>query len=73
MSDVEGLSREELIRLLKRSNFVKDQLSSRLGSVVSENLELMGVIQELQIELQEARMPPAEEVPHPEVLADVTS
>lgn len=72
MSDVDGFSREELMRLLKRSNFVKEQLSSRLGSVVSENLELMGVIQELQIELQEARMP-AEEVPHPEVLADVTS
>ena len=71
MSDTEdplaSLSREDLIHLLKRDQFVKEQLGARIGALWKENTELLAVVQELQAERQ------AVEVPHPEVPTDVTS
>lgn len=61
MSQVEGLSREDLIRIVNRDRVVKEMLASRLASVVAENAELLAYIQELQGESERAAtpMPPA--------------
>ena len=49
----EELSREDLLRILTRDRFVKEQLSSRVASLMHENLELMAIVQELQGTLQD--------------------
>jgi transcription elongation GreA/GreB family factor len=69
----EDLSQEELVRLVKRSQFVREQQNQRMIGILSENLELLAIIQELQADLAAARADSNGEVPHPEVLTDVTS
>ena len=52
---MEEFSREDLIRVLQRDRYVKEQLASRVGSLMHENLELMGIVQELQRDLAALR------------------
>lgn len=59
---LEDLSREDLLKIMQRDRFVKEQLAQRLGAVMAENVELLGLVQELQAELSEAtKSSPAEE------------
>lgn len=44
---LEDLSREDLLRVLARDRFVKEQLAGRIAGLIAENTELLGVIQEL--------------------------
>src|SRR5262245_28468757 len=53
---VEDLSREDLLRVLERDRFVKEQLSIRLASTIAENVELLGLVNELQRDLA-SRLP----------------
>ena len=71
-TSIEDLSREDLIRILQRSNFVKEQMAGRLAAMTQENLELLAIIQELQ-EGQQSRSASNGDVPTPQVPADVTS
>ena len=48
---MEEFSREDLLRVLQRDRYVKEQLAARVGSLMHENLELMGIVQELQRDL----------------------
>lgn len=57
LSQVEALSRDDLIRIVNRDRVVKDMLVSRLAAVVAENAELMAYVQELQGEPQPATRP----------------
>jgi hypothetical protein len=70
---LEDFSKEDLIRFIKRGQFVKDQMSQRIITLLGENLELLAIVQELQADAQQVRPESNGEVPHPEVLADVTS
>jgi hypothetical protein len=75
-TNVEDLSREDLLRILQRDRFVKEQLASRIGSLMHENVELLGVIQELQASQASAPMTAPHEprdIPHPDPSGDVTS
>ena len=79
MSDTQGqqqledFSKEDLIRIVKRSQFVREQMTQRITALLGENLELLAYVQELQNDAQQSRPEANGEVPHPEVLADVTS
>jgi hypothetical protein len=48
--DTDALTRDDLIKLMQRSNFVRDQQSQRIGQLLSENLELAAILNELQQE-----------------------
>jgi DNA anti-recombination protein RmuC len=51
MSDTQQLeqfSQEELVRIVKRDRFVKEQLNTRITALLVENLELLAIVQELQ-------------------------
>ena len=50
---IEDLSRDDLVRILQRSENVKRELSGRVGAVIAENVELYAVINELQGALNE--------------------
>lgn len=39
-------SYEDLVRVVKRDHFVKQQLSGRLAALIQENLELVSMLQE---------------------------
>ena len=54
-TNIEDLSREDLLRVIQRDRFVKEQLSVRVAGLVHENLELTAIIQELQGTLNELR------------------
>lgn len=61
MSQVDALSRDDLLRIVTRDRRVKEMLASRLAAVVAENAELMAIVQELQGEPERATtMRPAE-------------
>jgi len=70
---LEDFSKEELIRIIKRSQFVKEQMNQRITALLGENLELLAIVQELQGDAQQMRALSNGEVPHPEVPTDVTS
>jgi PP-loop superfamily ATP-utilizing enzyme len=53
--NIEEFSREDLLRILHRDRFVKEQLSGRVASLMHENLELMAIVQELQQTLVDLR------------------
>jgi hypothetical protein len=52
---IEDLSREDLIKLLRRDADVKQQLHFRIGGLMGENVELLCALQELQAEMIELR------------------
>jgi hypothetical protein len=64
-TNIDDLSREDLLRILNRDRFVKEQLSARVANLMHENLELLAII-------QESRSSDGE-VPTPEPVVDVTS
>jgi hypothetical protein len=70
---LEDFSKEDLIRIVKRGQFVKEQMSQRIIALLSENLELLAIVQELQGDATVVRAQSNGEVPHPGVPADVTS
>lgn len=45
---LDSLSREDLLKIVQRDNFVKDQLSARVAALMRENLELIALIQDQQ-------------------------
>lgn len=58
MSDTQALesfTQEELVRMVRRDRFVKDQQSERIKMLLAENLEMLAIIQELQGELAAVR------------------
>ena len=70
---IEDLSREDLLRILNRDRFVKEQMSARIGSLIHENIELLGIIQELQGSVSQVQAASNGEVTTPVPSADVTS
>jgi cell division protein FtsB len=54
-SNVEELSREDLIAVMHRDRLVKAELSQRVGALVAENVELFALVRELQGELDAVR------------------
>lgn len=70
---LEDFTKEELIRIIKRNQFVKEQMNQRITGLLSENLELLAIVQELQGDVSTLRGNTNGEVSHPEILADVTS
>ena len=69
----EGFSREDLLKILQRDRFVKEQLASRVANLVHENIELMGIIQELQADIAQLRQSSNGEVTTPVDTADIAS
>jgi hypothetical protein len=53
--NLEEMSREDLLKVMARDRFVKQTLSERLAGMISENAELVGIINEMDSELAEAR------------------
>ena len=68
-TNIDDLSREDLLKLLQRAQFVKDQQAQRIGALLTENLELMAVLQEMQ----QPSVANGDEVPTPEEPGDVAS
>lgn len=73
-NNIDDLSREDLLKILARDRFVKEQLAQQVGGLSAQNAELFGLVQELQSELTELQSAltelrsadpasPAEEVP----------
>lgn len=50
-TNVDDLSRDDLLRVLERDRFVKEQLALRVANLTAENVELLGLVAELQREL----------------------
>jgi hypothetical protein len=51
MSDTPEPTQQDLMRVVNRDRFVKEQLSSRCANLIQENLELVSIIQDLQRDL----------------------
>jgi hypothetical protein len=83
MSDtqLDEFSKDDLVRIVKRNQFVKEQMSQRITALVGENLELLAIVQEQQTDLAALRERESVfsahlgngEVPTPPATADVTS
>jgi hypothetical protein len=50
-TNIDDLTREDLLAMFRRERFVRAQLEQRVGSLIGENTEMIGVIQDLQNEL----------------------
>ena len=72
-TNIDGLSREDLLRVVQRDRFVKEQMSARLAGVLHENVELLGLLQEAQTEIAQLRGRSNGEVSTPDTPVDVTS
>lgn len=55
MTTLDDLSRDDMIKVLQRDRFVKEQQGARIAALLQENLELTAIIQEMQGELGELR------------------
>ena len=55
MSDAPDVSSGDLMRVINRDRYVKDELAGRVAALVKENLELMSIIQEIQGDLADLR------------------
>ena len=47
-SGIEEFNREDLLRIIKRDQLVKDSLSQRIAGLIRENIELLALLQEAQ-------------------------
>ena len=72
-TNIEDLSREDLIRVMHRDRFVKEQMANRIAALVHENIELVGLVNETQAELRDLRTQSNGEVTTPPQPANVTS
>jgi len=54
MTTLDDLSRDDLIKVANRDRFVKEQLTQRIAAVMAENVELFGIVRELEAELAAA-------------------
>ena len=69
---LEQLSHADLMSVVTRDRFVKEQLTGRVANLVQENLELLALVQQLQREVQQLRQSsvdprlngPVDELPH---------
>jgi hypothetical protein len=50
--NVEDLTAEQMVQVIKRDRFIKEQLSARIAALTSENVELLAIIQEQHAMLQ---------------------
>ena len=50
--NVEDLTAEQMVQVIKRDRFIKEQLSARVAALLSENVELLAIIQEQNAMLQ---------------------
>jgi len=50
-TNVDDLTREDLMTMFRRERFVRSQMEQRLGAMIAENIEMVGIIQDLQNEL----------------------
>ena len=71
--NIEDLPREDLLRVMQRDRFVKEQMANRIAALIHENIELVGLVNEGQAELRELRGQANGEVPTPPQGGDVTS
>jgi hypothetical protein len=55
VSGIEDLDREGLLKVMARDRYVKQQLAERITGLVSENTELIALINEMDSDLAEAR------------------
>jgi hypothetical protein len=55
---LDSMGREDLLRIARRDRWVKEMLTSRLTSVVTENVELLAIIRDLQIEMAQLQAIP---------------
>lgn len=60
MNGIDDLSRDDLVKVLTRDRFVKEQLTQRVAALTAENVELYGLLRELEAELAAARQPEAQ-------------
>jgi hypothetical protein len=65
---LEDFSKEELVRIVRRSQFIREQQNQRMSGLLGENLELLAIIQELQADLDAVRGSSNGEVVKGEVL-----
>jgi hypothetical protein len=72
-TNIEDLSREDLLRVLARDRFVKEQMANRIAALVHENIELVAIVNETQAALGQLRGQANGEVTTPSASADVTS
>ena len=52
---LDDLSREDMAKVIMRDRFVKEQQGLRITALLSENLEMLAIVQELQADLADAR------------------
>ena len=55
MTTLDDLSRDDLIKVMNRDRFVKEQLAGRIAALTTENVELYGIVHEMETELAAAR------------------
>src|SRR5262245_8394854 len=72
------LSYDDLMKIVKRNHYVRDQLVQRVSVLLAENLELTAIIQEMQealatTQLVADRNGDATNIPNPGMPADVAS
>ena len=73
-TSLDQLSHADLMSVVTRDRFVKEQMSGRVASLVQENLELLALVRQLQGEVQQLRQSsadprlngPVDELPHRE-------
>lgn len=71
-TSLEQLSPEDMMSIITRDRFVKEQMSGRVANLVQENLELLALVRQLQGEVQQLRRSsvdpslngPVDELPH---------
>lgn len=51
--NVEDLTEEQMIQVIKRDRFIKEQLTARIAALTTENVELLAIIQEQTYMLQQ--------------------
>jgi hypothetical protein len=54
-TNIDDLTREDLLTMFRRERFVRGQMEQRVGSLIAENIEMVGIIQDMQNDLTLAR------------------
>lgn len=47
-TNIDDLTREDLLTMFRRERFVRGQMEQRVGSLIAENIEMVSIIQDLQ-------------------------